>query len=319
MAMTTDIPPVLERASQSNPARLAWERAGPVAGEAGERLNPILVKEARQALKSRQFVVTFSLLLLCGWGWSLIGVALLMPAIYYSPSGPFMLIGYYVMLTVPMLLIVPFSAYRSLAGEREDGTYELLSITTLCSRQIVTGKLGSAVLQMLVYYSALSPCIAFTYLLRGVDIMTIALVLVYTFLASLLLSAVGLVVATVSRARHVQVLLSVALLLGLVFLTLMWCIWTAMFVEESADLPFDDAEFWIVQGSILTACASYLVLFLLAAAAQLSFASDNRSTKLASRDAGPTGAVHGLDDLLLGSQRTGILFLLLVFPACTGC
>ena len=29
----------------------------------GERLNPILVKESRQSLKSKQFVVTFSLLL----------------------------------------------------------------------------------------------------------------------------------------------------------------------------------------------------------------------------------------------------------------
>ena len=176
-----------------------WNRVDRWLERACERLNPILVKEARQALKSRQFVVTFGLLLLCGLAWSLMGVALLMPGIYYSPSGQFMLIGYYFILTVPMLLIVPFSAYRSLAGEREDGTYELLSITTLCSRQIVTGKLGSAVLQMLVYYSALSPCIAFTYLLRGVDVITMALVLFYTFLASVLLSAVGLMVATVSR------------------------------------------------------------------------------------------------------------------------
>ena len=33
----------------------------------GDRLNPILVKEARQALKSRQFTVTFSLLLFGAW------------------------------------------------------------------------------------------------------------------------------------------------------------------------------------------------------------------------------------------------------------
>ncbi|MCU0872059.1 MAG: ABC transporter permease, partial [Pirellulaceae bacterium] len=194
-----------------------WGRVDRWLERAGERLNPILVKEARQALKSRQFVITFGLLLICGLGWSLIGVAMLMPGIYYAASGPFMLIGYAIILTVPMLLIVPFSAYRSLAGEREDGTYELLSITTLSSRQIVTGKLGSAVLQMLVYYSALSPCIAFTYLLRGVDVVTLGLILFYTFLASVLLSAVGLLVATLSRARHVQVLLSVALLLGLAF------------------------------------------------------------------------------------------------------
>ena len=75
-----------------------------------------------------------------------------------------MLCGYFIILTIPVLIIVPFSAFRSLAAEREDGTFELLSITALSSRQIVTGKLGSAMLQMLIYYSALAPCIAFTYL-----------------------------------------------------------------------------------------------------------------------------------------------------------
>jgi len=140
-----------------------WSRVDRWLERGGERLNPILVKESRQALKSKQFFITFTLLLACGWGWSLFGVALLTPGIYYAPSGPFMLIGYSIVLTVPLLLIVPFAAYRSLASEREDGTYELLSITSLSSRQIVTGKLGSAILQMMVYYSALSPCIAFTY------------------------------------------------------------------------------------------------------------------------------------------------------------
>ena len=51
--------------------------------------------------------------------------------------------------------------------EREDGTYELLSITSLSSRQIVTEKLGSSLIQMLVYYATLAPCIAFTYLFAG--------------------------------------------------------------------------------------------------------------------------------------------------------
>jgi ABC-type transport system involved in multi-copper enzyme maturation permease subunit len=246
----------------------------------GERLNPILVKESRQALKSKQFVVTFSLLLLCGWAWSLLGVALLLPGIYYSPSGPFLLVGYYYILTVPMLLIVPFAAYRSLASEREDGTYELLSITTLSARQIVTGKLGSALLQMMVYYSALAPCIAFTYLLGGIDIITILLILIYTFLVSVLLSAVGLMVATATRARHVQLLLSVLLLLALAFVTVLWCIGIYAFIEESGRSSLDAAEIWVAQAAMLTGYATYVVLFTLAAAAQLSFASDNRSTRL---------------------------------------
>ena len=257
-----------------------WSRVDQCLERGGEKLNPILVKEARQALKSRQFLITFTLLLVCGWGWSLIGVALVGPGIYYSPSGPFMLIGFHIVLTVPLLLIVPFSAYRSLSCEREDGTYELLSITTLTSRQIVTGKLGSALLQMLIYYSALAPCIAFTYLLRGVDVFTIAFVLCYSFLASVLLSVLGLCVAALTRARHIQVLLSVALLIGLVFVTIVWCIWWSELTYEAGRMPFDETDFWIAQAAILTAYATYLLLFLLAAAAQLSFASDNRSTKL---------------------------------------
>ena len=43
---------------------------------------------------------------------------------------PLMMSGYYCILAFPLLVIVPFSAFRSLAAEREDGTYELLSITT---------------------------------------------------------------------------------------------------------------------------------------------------------------------------------------------
>jgi ABC-type transport system involved in cytochrome c biogenesis permease component len=257
-----------------------WQRVDQWIDRGSERLNPILVKEARQALKSRQFLVTFTLLLVCGWGWSLLGVAVLSPTVYYAPSGPFMLIGFYYILTVPLLLIVPFSAYRSLAAEREDGTYELLSISTLTARQIVTGKLCSAMLQMLVYYSALSPCIAFTYLLRGVDIFTIMLVLFYTFLASVLLSAVGLLVATITTARHIQVLLSVVLLLGLVAATITWCTWIAIVVYESASIPYDDADLWVAQAAILSGYATYFILLVLAASAQLSFASDNRSTKL---------------------------------------
>ena len=181
---------------------LDWTRTEALLDRAGDRLNPILVKEARQAMKSRQFVTTFSLLLICGWLWTVLFISFGYPAIKYAPVGPGVLLGYYLVLSVPLLIVVPYAAFRSLAAEREDGTYELLSITTLTSRQIVLGKLGSAILQMMVYYSALAPCIAFTYLLRGIDIITIGLLLAYTFLASLLLSALGLMMATVTRAKH---------------------------------------------------------------------------------------------------------------------
>lgn len=247
----------------------------------GDRLNPILVKEARQALKSRQFTVTFTLLLLAGWGWSVIGIAMKMPDIYYASSGVYMLAGYYFILAVPLLLVVPFSAFRSLASEREDGTYELLSISTLSSRQIVTGKLGSSILQMMVYYSALAPCIAFTYLLRGIDIISVALLLSITFCVSVLLCTIGLVFAGLSRSRNAQALVSVLLLLLLVIVGFMTVgIVGGLLDQGFSDIPFDDPEFWAGMGALFTAFFAYLMLLIYVAAAQNSFTSDNRSTKI---------------------------------------
>jgi len=133
-----------------------------------DRANPILVKETRQALKSRQFVLTFLVVLIACWIASFAVVAIA-PNVYYGAEGGSMLIVYCAILAFPLMLIVPYTAYRSLAAEQEDNTYDLLSITTLTTGQIVTGKLGSAVVQMVVYLSAVSPCIAFAFLCRRAD------------------------------------------------------------------------------------------------------------------------------------------------------
>jgi len=245
----------------------------------GDRLNPILVKETRQALKSRQFVITFGLLLLCGWGWTIFGVAMMGESAWRGTQGDDMFLGYYVILTFPLLVIVPFGAFRSLACEQEDRTYELMSITTLGPRQIIRGKLGSAVLQMLVYLSAISPCLAFTYMLRGIDFPSILFVLFYTVLASLGLAMIGLFVGTISAQRHWQVVLSVLLIAGL-FLVLWGCITGTYEMLSYGDVSFSDPNFWLFVAGLLSVFGAYFMLVFYAAAAQITFASDNRSTRL---------------------------------------
>jgi len=245
----------------------------------GDWLNPILVKETRQALKSRQFTISFWLVLTFAVGWSFVGITLQLPQIYYLPSGASMLVGYFLILCVPLLLVVPFSAYRSLAMEREDGTYELLSITSLSARQIVTGKLGSALVQIMVYYAALAPCIGFTYLLRGLDIGTIFVLLIGTFLVSVLLSTIGLVFAGAARSRQWQALTSVILLLLLLACGWGWCFVMIQMVTQGGGEIYQ-ADFAEGAGLTLTMYATFMAMFIFLAAAQNSFVTDNRSTKL---------------------------------------
>ncbi len=259
-------------------AARSWARFERLLERGGEHLNPILIKEARQALKSRQFTVTFALVLGASWGWSFLGIALIGPQVYYAAHGPGLLFGYAVILLFALVIVVPYSAFRSLAGELEDHTYELLSITALKARQIIGGKLATSFLQILVFLSAISPCIAFTYLLRGVDILTILMLVVYTTLASLGLSLIGLLLATCAMERYRQVVASVMLVLALGGLFLFGC---AMVQESLRGMPAVELEqFFIANAALLTGYASYFVLLYLAAAAQLSFASSNRSSAL---------------------------------------
>ncbi len=244
-----------------------------------DRANPILVKETRQALKSRQFVLTFLVVLLGCWIASFAVVAIAGSNVYYGAEGARMLTVYCAILAFPLMLIVPYSAFRSLAAEQEDNTYDLLSITTLTTGQIVTGKLGSAVVQMLVYLSAVSPCIAFTFLLRGVDALTVAVLLGYFVLTSLGLSMLALLAGTVAKVRSTQVILSVLLILGLAFAFFSSISLATAFIHESYSF-LRSTEYWIANLVMLTCYVTTFALVHAAASAQIAFSSENRSTPM---------------------------------------
>jgi hypothetical protein len=193
-----------------------------------------------------------------------------------------MLFAYYVILAFPLTIVVPFSAFRSLAAEREDNTYDLLSITTLKPRHIISGKLGSAIAQMAVYLSAVTPCLAFTYLLRGVDAPMIAVLLAFTILGSLGLSMFGLGLATICHQRYAQVFVSVAFVAGLVgvFWGVIWEDGLALeFIQHSYQY-LGDRWFWIGSLAWLTMYLTTFALAFFAAAGMITFTSENRSTPL---------------------------------------
>jgi hypothetical protein len=248
---------------------------------ASDWLNPILVKETRQALKSFQFQITFVLVLVACWIVTIAVVASIGPRIFYAAAGNTMLFWYYIVLTFPLLVVVPLAAFRSLASEREDNTYDLLSITTLKSRQIISGKLGSAVAQMGVYLSAITPCLAFTYLLRGVDIPTIAVLIGFTFLWSLALSITGLLLATLTQQRFAQGLILV-IFVAVLLLMFYWSILLSNQVAMYGRMVLGGtgAEFWIFTAGAITVFVTFFALAFFAASGMITFLSENRSSPL---------------------------------------
>lgn len=256
----------------------SWEQASDadVFERSSDWLNPILVKETRQALKSRQFLVTFTLMLVSAWLISVFGVLLAGDSLEYGSAGRIFFLFYYYVLALAIFGVVPYSAYRGLLNERDQTTLELLSITTLTPRQFVWGKLCSSMVQVFIYYSAIAPFIAFTSLLQGFDLAQVAFVLTASLLASFALTMLALTLAAIPQSKHAQggttllyfgakVWMGFAVAFGM----------PVLFMEA---IPFDQHEFWVIVGCFITAGLSFVYLFQQVAVAHLTFESDNRST-----------------------------------------
>ena len=243
----------------------------------GDRFNPIIVKEVRQALKSRQFVGTFLLLLLAAWAGSIFGVSYLGESLDYGSPAVTFYAGFFFALCAASLVIVPFSTLRSIVEERTETTLELLQITALSPVQIVRGKTLSAMVQVLVYYCAIAPFIAFTALLPGFDVVHVAFSLVMLLITALCFSMVALAIGAYARKTTAQ---SVASLLVIVMaLGGMMAFFSSM-TAAGEGIRFDEPETWWALALVVFLGLSTGYLCEQGAVAQLTFDSDNRSTRI---------------------------------------
>ena len=219
------------------------------------------------------------MILFAALAWTIAGSLSMMPQIYTSPSAPRMMIGYYAVLALPMMMVVPLAAFRSLESEIDDGTLELLSITTLSPWQIVLGKLASATLQMVLYFVTLFPCLAYAYSLRGVDLPTTLLIVSSLAVAGLLLTVIGLFFApiaprSIGTRRHdvdVWIFLLVVSEYGVSAMVI------GMILYGN---PLSQSELLFIVLATVAVAASLGHLLLTATAAQLTPETENRSTSL---------------------------------------
>lgn len=172
-----------------------------------DRLNPILVKEVRQALRGRYFRALF---------WLTLGVATLMGLSIVAEAGArgastnvgrtfFLLMNG--CLSAAVLGFTPFSAFLATSAEWDENTHDLLVLSNLRPRQIVYGKLLSALVQALLYYATFGPFLVFAFLMNGVDLLSIGVVLLTSFAACTTLNLLGIAVASLSPAKAPRVLL----------------------------------------------------------------------------------------------------------------
>ncbi|MEM9443811.1 MAG: hypothetical protein AAGA18_00530 [Verrucomicrobiota bacterium] len=154
-------------------------------------LSPIVVKELRQALRARWFIVGFLLLQLF-----MAGSIILASLEYASDPEEFQIKDtdgfFWFLLGMHLMLVMPLKAINSLSSERKANTLELMQLSNLGTWRIVLGKWSSIVGQILLVIISVIPYGVIRYFLGDVNLLEDLWSVFMLFLGSLLLSAAGI-------------------------------------------------------------------------------------------------------------------------------
>ena len=137
-----------------------------------DAINPIAVKELRQAVHSNFLVA--ALVLFLGIQLLIVGLFLANESLSGAPNaGRSIFSALIYVLLVASLLFVPAYAGIRLAIERSVDNVDLLFITTLRPWSVIWGKFLAALALTVLFFSVGMPFIVSTYLLRGIDLLSI--------------------------------------------------------------------------------------------------------------------------------------------------
>jgi len=235
-----------------------------------DRCNPILVREVQQAFAGRGFQATLSLSV------GAIVVIMLTLASREQPSGRDVFAIFAKCLVPIALFLVPMQSMNGMRHEASGGIAEQLALTRLAPGRIVLGKLAAALAQYVVFLAVFAPVTAMTFVLRGIDVPTIALVLGLSVLACTTATLGCLAAGSLARYKHLgqaaQGLTAAALVL-------------ATFAGMSADLPAvvtiarNSTHVAGTFGTFVGALGAASVLFGMIASAALAHEYENRSTR----------------------------------------
>jgi hypothetical protein len=247
----------------------------PLSERLGDRINPLVVKEIRQGLRTRVFWVCFGLMLLACVLLSLTAYADVRDTGYRARGG-FYFFTYFVCLGLVHFFVIPYSAYRSLAREREDETWVLLALTGLGPRRILRGKVTSFLAQAGLYASAVGPFLLFSYYLNGIDLPTILIVLVLGTAWLVFLTVLGVCAATLADGRLGRAFVHF-LVLGMLAGGVIQGLTGAFALSEGGSRLMRERELPYIFGISLWVMISYGWLLFEVAAARLSLITENYS------------------------------------------
>ncbi len=241
-------------------------------------LNPIVIKELRQAVRS----------------WAVTGMLLLFLTVLFITSltflvtqsfqveanlqlGGAMFSAFMVILAGASVFFIPLYVGVRVAAERQENNPDLLYVSTLSPACIIRGKFLCGAYMALLFFSACMPFMAFTNLLRGVDLPTVFITLFFLFMVVCALNQLAIFLACLPMSRPFKILTALA---GLFFS--FWIIGGLIFssftmMRLGIGAMMTERNFWIATTTIVGIGLSLVGLLYFLSVALISPPSANRA------------------------------------------
>lgn len=246
----------------------------------GDRINPIVVKETRQAVNSR-LVAGFLLVFLAVQ--LVVMVVVLTGREFGNPDDLNLRAGRElftfvqgILLGTCMILIPTLTGVR-LAVERSDVNVDLLFISSLTPRAVIAGKTIAAAALALLIFSACAPFMTFAYVMRGLDVPTILVVLIADYMAVLAATALALFLAAVPANRVLRAFLGVVGFAVTCYLGAGLLSVSSEFLRGGAGLDMSSWEFWLGYAGLVGFLLGIIGLLFVWAVALISPPAANRA------------------------------------------
>ncbi len=188
-----------------------FSRVASFAWNLNDCVNPITVKELRQAVRSRYIIILLQLYLLAevlivGWQFMFTDSELI-------SNGTGLFSALMVLLCATCVVCVPVYTSIRLVGEMRD--VDLLFSTSMTPFQTIWGKFVSGAVISLLLFSAAAPFLALTYLMRGLDISTIFIFMYLAFFSIQVLNCFALLFGTMNISPVLRIIIGCIIGLGI--------------------------------------------------------------------------------------------------------
>ena len=241
-----------------------------------DSLNPIVVKEVRQAAQGKFLVVVLMLFLVVQLFTMGIFLANESASRFFNTGREIFTVLSTILLATCLLFVPAYTGIR-LASERSDANVDLLFITTLRPRSIIWGKFLAALILTVLLYSACMPFMTFTYLLRGIDLPSIFILLGFNFIIIAAGIQCAILIGCIPANRVFKAILGVIWLAAVVGIFAGTTGLSFLLLDSGIGSQLNSWKFWRGALGVLGGGVALIGLLALVATALISPLSANRA------------------------------------------